>query len=52
MRFALIELKYLITRVLLEYDVFRPDDFKLVEVSRRRFCNPIRMNVGLRKRVQ
>ena len=50
MRFALLEIKYLITRVLLEYDVFKPEGFKLEEVSRRRFSNPIRMNIGLRKR--
>ena len=50
MRFAMLEIKFLIVRVLLEYDLFRPDDFKLEEVSGRRFCNPIQMKIGLRKR--
>ena len=50
MRFALLEIKYLVVRVLLEYDLFKPEAFKLEEVSRWRVAVPIRMNVGLRKR--
>ena len=50
MRFALLEIKFLVVRVLLEYDLFKPDDFKLEEVSGRRFANSIRLNIGMRKR--
>lgn len=52
MRLALFELKYLITRVLLEYDLFKPENFELKELSGRRFNRPIRLTVGLRKRAQ
>ena len=50
MRFALLEIKYLVARMLLEYDLFKPDDFRLEEISGRRFANPVLLTVGLRKR--
>jgi len=51
MRLAQLLLKYFVAKVLLNYDVYKPEDFKLEEVSRRRFCFPLHMYVCFKKRV-
>lgn len=51
MRFALLEIKYLIVKVLLAYDLEKPANFKLEEISRRRISFPKHMHVCFRKRI-
>lgn len=37
-RFAMLTMKYLVVKVLLHYDLYKPSNYKVEEISRRRFC--------------